>query len=107
MSLIERGRQYRFRLGDVISPDREQTISQITPELEVTGRVMFLSDGGHEPERFAVLEVTGLMSPLVVPVELLHPTASEETPETRRTTHLEEARPRRSKAFPRGSAASG
>ncbi len=92
MSLIERGQQYRFRLRDVICPDREQTMSQITPELEVTGRVMFLSDGGEEPERFAVLEVNGLMSPLVVPVELLHPTAGEEKRETRRTLDLQETR---------------
>ncbi len=90
MSCIERGRQYRFRLGDVICPDREQALSQVTPELEITGRVMFLSDHGSEPERFAVLEVKGLVSPLVVPVELLHPAGGEERREVRKARGLEE-----------------
>jgi hypothetical protein len=70
-SPIERGQRFRFRLGDVICPDAQQAISQITPELEVTGRTIFLSDCGEEAERFAVLEVNGVCSPLVVPVERL------------------------------------
>lgn len=90
MNAIERGRQYSFRLRDVICPDREQTMSQITPELEVTGRVVFLSDHGSEPERFAVLEVTGLMSPLVVPVEMLQLAVGEQRQDARRTLALQE-----------------
>ncbi len=70
-SPIERGQRFRFRLGDVICPDRAQAVSQITPELEVTGRIVFLSDFGKATERFAVFEVNGVHSPLVVPVERL------------------------------------
>ncbi len=77
-SPIERGQRFRFRLRDVICPEKEQTVTQITPELEVTGRIVFLSDSGEEIDKFAVLEVTGLHSPLVVPVNRLVPSADEE-----------------------------
>jgi hypothetical protein len=73
-SEIEQSQRFRFRLGDVICPDRHEAISQITPELEVNGKIIFLSDSGDEAERFAVLEVNGLHSPLVVPLERLQPT---------------------------------
>jgi hypothetical protein len=75
---IEQGQRFCFRLGDVICPDRQEAVSQITPELEVTGKVVFLSDCGNEPERFAVVEVNGVYTPLVVPVERLRPTSEVE-----------------------------
>lgn len=65
-------------------------MSQITPELEVTGKVVLLSDSGGETERFAVLEVNGLHSPLVVPVERLRP-AIEKTEEIRQGNKFHEA----------------
>jgi hypothetical protein len=74
MSPTEQGQWFRFRLRDVICPEKEQAISQITPELEVTGRIVFLSDSGNEAKKFAVMEVNGLNVPLVVPVERLTPT---------------------------------
>ncbi|GMU20292.1 MAG: hypothetical protein AMXMBFR13_03890 [Phycisphaerae bacterium] len=78
MSPIERGRTYRFRLGDVICPDQDQALAQVTPDLEITGNVVFLSDLGEQARRFAVLEVKGLFSPLVVPIERLRPLAEED-----------------------------
>ena len=70
---VQRRRSYRFRLADVICPGRQQVQRQITPELEVLGEVVFLSDRGHEPDRFAIIEVEGIFSPLIVPVERLRP----------------------------------
>jgi hypothetical protein len=90
---IEQGQRFRFRLGDVICPDRHEAISQITPELEVNGKVVFLSDQGEQAERFAVLEVSGLYSPLIVPLERLEPTV--EQGETDQRTMPREAMSRR------------
>ena len=74
---IQAGKRYRFRLDDVICPDRQQIVVQITPNLEVAGQVMFLSDSGDEPEAFAVMEVEGIGSPVIIPVEKLQPEIAE------------------------------
>lgn len=73
---VQATRRYRFRLADVICPDREQMRLAVTGELEVTGEVMFLSDRGLEPDRFAILSVAGLGSPVIVPVDRLRSSRS-------------------------------
>jgi hypothetical protein len=40
-------------------------------ELEVSGEVMFMSDRGDQPDRFAIVSVEGILSPLIVPTEHL------------------------------------
>jgi hypothetical protein len=65
------GTRCRFRLSDVICPDKQQIVTQITPELEVAGEVVLLSDGGDKPEQYAIIEVEGIGAPLIVPVALL------------------------------------
>ena len=72
---VKANKRYRFRLADVICPDREQMRQQMTAELEMSGEVMFLSDRGAEPDRFAIIRVQGIFSPLIVPVEHLRPSA--------------------------------
>jgi hypothetical protein len=60
-----------FRLSDVLCPDRTQVLNQLTPELEVSGEVLFMSDRGEQPDRFAIVSVEGILSPLIVPTENL------------------------------------
>jgi hypothetical protein len=71
MSGFQKGNSCRFRLADVICPDRQQVLNQITPDLEVTGQVTLLSDAGEVPAQFAVIEVPGIAAPLIVPVAKL------------------------------------
>ena len=66
------GTQVRFALESAICPETETTLRKITDRLEVTGKVVFLSDAGERRDHFAVVEVDGIMSPLVVPVAQLH-----------------------------------
>lgn len=66
-------RQCSFRLSDVMCPDPNQVLSQLTPELEVSGEVVFMSDQGQQPDRFAIVSVEGILSPLIVPTENLRP----------------------------------
>ncbi len=71
MFQLKNGTRCRFRLCDVMCPDRQQVVSQITPELEVSGEVVLLSDSGDEPEQYAIIEVGGIAAPLIVPVARL------------------------------------
>jgi hypothetical protein len=41
------------------------------PDLAVRGRVLYFSDAGHDENGFAVMDVEGIASPMVVPVECL------------------------------------
>ena len=66
---VEPGSQVRFKLADVVCPELDQVIDKLTENLEVTGRVAFLSDSGNEKDRFAIVEVNGVMCPLIVPVD--------------------------------------
>ncbi len=67
------GAAVAFRLSDVICPDGQQVANQMTPELEVCGRILFLSDCGSHRDHFAVIDVRGILSPLIVPVSRLRP----------------------------------
>src|SRR5262245_35900339 len=73
---LKSGTKCRFRLADVICPDKKQIIDQITPELAVSGEIVLFSDGGNEPEQYAIIEVEGIGAPLIVPVARLQ--ASQE-----------------------------
>ncbi len=69
-----------FRLADVLCPEPRQVLVHLTPELEVSGEVVFMSDQGQQPDRFAIVNVEGILSPLIVPTERLR---GEEHPEAR------------------------
>ena len=71
VSVTQRKSRCSFRLRDVICPDRLQVLQQIAADLEVAGEVVFLSDRGTDRDRFAIIEVEGIASPLIVPVERL------------------------------------
>lgn len=64
-------KQCSFRLANVLCPDASQVLRQLTPELEVIGEVVFMSDSGEKPDRFAIVSVEGILSPLIVPTEHL------------------------------------
>lgn len=60
-----------FNVADVICPDLGQITHQIGPELEVSGEIDYLSDSGEPDRKFAVINVSGIHAPLIVPVERL------------------------------------
>lgn len=68
---VEPGSTVMFRLSSAVCPETEQIREKITSNLEVRGRVVFLSDGGNRKGHYAVVEVGGIVSPMVVPVELV------------------------------------
>ena len=71
MFQLKSGTRCRFKLRDIICPDKEQVVTQITPELEVSGEIVLFSDSGDEPQQYAIIEVGGITAPLIVPVARL------------------------------------
>jgi len=71
MFQLKNGTRCRFKLSDVICPDKQQVVAQITADLEVSGEIVLFSDAGNEPEQFAIIEVGGIAAPLIVPVARL------------------------------------
>jgi len=78
MTFLTRGKSCRFKLADVISPERELVLLQITADIEVEGEILFLSDKGQQPNRFAIIEVEGVLSPMIVPVNKVQPAGGKE-----------------------------
>ncbi len=76
------GRSVTFKLKDAACPDWMDTARSIGPELQVTGEIVFFSDGGDRKNEFAIIEVAGIHTPLIVPVERLTAAAqmAEEQP---------------------------
>ena len=65
---MKSGSVIRFKLASVICPDQEQVIENITNHLALTGKVLQLSDAGEKRNYYAVIQVGGIMNPLIVPV---------------------------------------
>lgn len=70
-SSLKSGVRVSFKLGEVVCPDLEQMLTQLTPELELSGEVVFFSDYGKSKNHFAIVDVRGLLTPLIVPVSRL------------------------------------
>jgi len=75
------GAHVRFRLKNVVCPNSQRVVENVTDDLELNGTVVFLSDAGEKKDHYAIVEVNGIVSPLIVPtkrVELCR-TDSKET----------------------------
>ena len=66
---VSSGTRVRFALSRVICPDFEEVFRQTDSNLEIEGRIVFLSDYGKVPKHFAVVHVKGIHVPLIVPVK--------------------------------------
>jgi hypothetical protein len=66
---IQSGSVVRFSLSNVVCPDTEELFEKISGSLEVDGRVIFLSDSGESKDNYAVVEVGGIYSPLIIPID--------------------------------------
>ena len=58
-----------FRICDAYIPEPVQIIMELHGTDRLQGKVIDVSDGGNENERFAVVEVEGLSQPVVVPMK--------------------------------------
>jgi hypothetical protein len=65
------GQEVQFRIGDLVCPDVEQVLAEVGPDVRVSGEIAFLSDRGSDKGHFAILTVSGIGSPVIVPVSRL------------------------------------
>lgn len=68
-----RGRQVEFSLGDLSLKEQISALQHMTGDLALTGRVVDFVEFGDPPEPFAVMEVRGIKTPMLVPLSALQP----------------------------------
>lgn len=68
-TILKTGDAVQFRLRQIIYPDLDQVVSEIETKLDISGQVAFLSDSGTTKDRFAIINVAGIGSPLIVSVD--------------------------------------
>ena len=66
---VPSGACVRFTLSRVVCPDFDEVCRKTDSNLEVEGRVVFLSDYGKVQKHFAVVQVKGIHVPLIASVE--------------------------------------
>lgn len=76
---LKPGERVVFRLGDIHLPDLAEIIAKMTEDTELTGTVSLLSDQGEHRAAFAVIEVKGILMPLIVPASCMR-LSSEKAP---------------------------
>lgn len=62
-------RKVLVRLRDIICPEGDQVFDHMTLDTQLAGEVSFTSDRGEAKEAFLVVELTGVMVPVIVPKE--------------------------------------
>ena len=65
---VSSGARVRFALSRVVCPDFDEVCRKTDSNLEVEGRIVFLSDYGKVQKHFAVVQVKGIHVPLIVSV---------------------------------------
>lgn len=65
---VTSGATVRFKLYSIVCPEVDEIFTKVTRNLELTGKVVSLSDGGEQKNHYAIVQVGGIMSPLIVPV---------------------------------------
>ncbi|UCG17605.1 MAG: hypothetical protein JSV19_06145 [Phycisphaerales bacterium] len=101
---VTNGQTVSFTLRDVICPDLVALFEHIGPELLVSGQVACLSDSGQEKDHFAIVDIEGIYTPLIVPVAQLRAWPLDSRHESDEPRPGEEAE-RLSKTFPCGAPA--
>ena len=61
-------KKVEFHLGDIMAAQQMQIPSQLTGDLVLEGRVVDIVELGEPPELFAMIEVRGIKTPMLVPI---------------------------------------
>ncbi len=68
---LQPGQKVQFRLADVHLPAIEEILNRMTEDTELQGTITLMSDKGDRKTAFAVIEVKGVLMPLIVPAEAI------------------------------------
>ncbi len=80
---LKPGQKVQFRLGDIHLPELTEVLNRMTEDTELQGHITLLSDAGDKQAAFAVVEVKGVLLPIIVPASavILIKEATKESPE--------------------------
>ena len=70
---LKPGLTVQFRLGDIHLPAIAEILNRMTEDTELQGSITLLSDAGDQRAAFAVVDVKGVLMPIIVPVAALKP----------------------------------
>ena len=65
---LQPGQKVKFKLKDVHLPSIQDVLNRMTPDTELKGNITLLSDQGTNKSAYAVVEVRGILMPIIVPV---------------------------------------
>jgi|GEM_PF-1109237 len=68
---LQTGQKVQFRLGDIHLPDIQEVLARMTEDTELQGQITLLSDAGDQKAAFAVIEVRGVLMPIIVPASCI------------------------------------
>jgi len=66
-----KGQQVCFLVKDIYFPAPGAVLDELHRDDVMSGRVVEVSDSGHDPQAYVVVKVNALSDPVVVPVERL------------------------------------
>ena len=66
---LQPGQKVQFRLGDVHLPAIQEILNRMTEDTELQGSITLMSDHGEKKLAFVVVEVKGILMPIIVPAE--------------------------------------
>jgi hypothetical protein len=75
---LQPGQLVQFKLSDVHLPSLEDVLNRMTADTELRGVVTLLSDSGDRQPAYAVIEVKGILMPIIVPIGCLRSIAGIE-----------------------------
>ena len=77
---LQPGQKVRFKLRDVHLPTVEDVLNRMTSETELQGSITLLSNEGAKKGSYAVVEVKGVLTPVIVPTSRASVAAVDESP---------------------------
>ncbi len=77
---LQPGQRVRFRLGDIHLPALSEVMARMSEDTELQGQITLLSDQGEAKAAFAVVEVQGVLVPLIVPASSIRVTSESGEP---------------------------
>ncbi len=64
---LQPGQRVQFKLADIHLPAIEEVLNRMTEDTELQGTITLMSDKGDLKTAFAVIEVKGILMPIIVP----------------------------------------
>ena len=68
---LQPGLKVQFRLGDIHLPAVAEVLHRMTEDTELQGSITLLSDAGDQRAAFAVVEVQGVLMPIILPASAI------------------------------------